>query len=169
MEQTCPRCKATNQYANERCTECGAMLQPGSRKPACPACRVRVRRGTAYCPNCGQPLGRTPSAATPPPVIAGVARLTGGRQCSKCGTLRAAGVAACPECGTRRSRIADPAVQSFWDLPAEQRTRIAGRMQVAAQNGLPLREAAARLFGDGGQPYFREFPQFYDLLGTLPD
>ena len=169
MELSCPRCGTTNQYAMERCTACGATLRPNAPGLSCPACRVRVRRGTAYCPNCGQPLGRPPLTAASPPEIPGLVLLAGGRQCSKCGTVRAADVAVCPQCGTKRSRIADPVVVSFWDLPADQRAKIAGRMQRAAHDGQSLRQAAARLFGNGGDglPYFREFPQFYDLLREL--
>ncbi len=63
--------------------------------------------------------------------------------------------------------MADPVVISFWDLTPAQRKALAGALQSAAQEGLSLRLAAARLFNTGEHPYFREFPQYYDLLGEL--
>ncbi|HJK53672.1 MAG TPA: zinc ribbon domain-containing protein, partial [Methanocorpusculum sp.] len=49
-----------------RCTNCGAVLQPGAKfcpecgtkvgSPKCPACGSEVAAGAKFCPECGQKL-----------------------------------------------------------------------------------------------------------------
>jgi len=57
-ERICPKCGSPNQVSQERCTNCGAVLEPKRDKRECPACHVVPPAGATTCPNCGERLSK---------------------------------------------------------------------------------------------------------------
>jgi len=94
--------------------------------------------GSAFCDECGEPLGGAASVATaapasaPAPATAAPAP-AGGQTCSSCGAINPAGEAFCSNCGSMLGAPA-PAIAAPASAPAVAAIALTARLIVEADN-----------------------------------
>ena len=106
----CPSCQRDVDPEAAFCQYCGASMRESDGMITCDKCGTKSRKGTKFCPHCGDVFFSCPECGSDNPENATVCRVCGKPlpvKCPNCGASVPGSVKFCPECGKRMKLVCE--------------------------------------------------------------